>query len=136
MQVTLLLCDAAQVSNGKLFVLGGGWNMVQAETPANIALAILFAVPWDQTNKQIAMEAKLMSADGEPVAINGQTVEAQGQFEVGRPPGIKPGTDMNAPLAIPFNGVALPAGGYRWEIWVDGEMSAFVPFRAMEGVVG
>jgi hypothetical protein len=134
-QVTLLLCDAAQVSNGKLFVLGGGWNMLAADTPANVALAILIAVPWDQTNKQITVEAKLMTEDGEPVRVNGQVVEALGQMEVGRPAGVKPGTDMNAPLAIPFNGLALPVGGYRWEIWVDQEMSAFAPFRSMQGGV-
>jgi hypothetical protein len=135
-QVTLLLCDAAQVSNGKLFVLGGGWNMIAANTPANLALALLFAVPWDQTNKQINVEAKLMTADGEPFRIGDQAVEAMGQMEVGRPPGVKPGTDMNAPLAIPFNGIVVPPGGYRWEIWVDNEMSAFAPFRAIEGAIG
>lgn len=133
MNVTLLLCDAAEVSGGKLYVLGGGWSLLAAEQPVNTALAILLAVPWDQTNRKILFAARLMTDDGDPVELEGQPVAASGILEVGRPPGIKPGTDLNTPVALKFNAIVLPAGGYRWEVEVDGDLAATAAFRAIEG---
>ncbi|MEA2362591.1 MAG: hypothetical protein QOD71_1736 [Thermoleophilaceae bacterium] len=131
MEVTLLLCDAAQEANGKLYVLGGGWKSVLPDTPFNMALAILIEVPWDQTNRKIKLTSVLMTDDGDPVeAPSGGVIEAAGDLEVGRPPGIKPGTGINVPIALSFNGVSLPAGGYRWEVHIDETMIASAPFRA------
>jgi hypothetical protein len=42
--------------------------------------------------------------------------------------------DLNVPIALKFNGIALTAGGYRWEVFVDGEQRAIAPFRVLEGV--
>jgi hypothetical protein len=135
LRVTLLLCDAAEEVGGKLYVLGGGWALLQApDTPLNMALAILIAVPWDQANEEHDVEAVLVTDDGERVQIEAQEVSASGQFEAGRPPGLKPGMDLNVPIALKFNGIALMAGGYRWEVFVDGEQRAIAPFRVLEGV--
>jgi hypothetical protein len=132
-RVTLLLCDAAEEVGGKLYVLGGGWSLLQApDTPLNMALAILIAVPWDQANEQHDVEAVLVTDDGERVEIEAQEISASGQFEAGRPPGLKPGMDLNVPIALKFNGIALSTGGYRWEVFVDGEQSAIAPFRVLE----
>ena len=133
MEVTLLLCDAAENVGGKLYILGGGWSQVTADAPFNMALAVLVAVPWDRTNHGIQVAAKLMTEDGEPVVIGEDPVGATGTFEIGRPPGTKPGTQFNAPLVLRFNGVALAAGGYRWEFDVDGTQMATAPFRAIQG---
>src|SRR5688572_18666622 len=45
MKVTMLLCDAAQVVDGKLYLLGGGWSFVGPD-PAPMAIAIKIDVPW------------------------------------------------------------------------------------------
>jgi hypothetical protein len=91
LRVTLLLCDAAEEVGGKLYILGGGWALLQApDTPLNMALAILIAVPWDQANEEHDVEAVLVTDDGERVQIEAQEVSASGQFEAGRPPGLKP----------------------------------------------
>jgi hypothetical protein len=129
-EVTLLLCDAAQESGGKLYVLGGGWSGVKANIPATMALAVLLEIPWDMTNHRMGVEAVLMTADGQPAEVEGQPVHSAGEIEVGRPPGVKPGTSFNAPLAFTFNGVSLDSGAYRWEFHVDGTLMATAPFRA------
>src|SRR6185295_11764518 len=50
-KVTMLLADFAQVSDGKLTVVGGGWSLTGPEmTPFGIAL--LVQVPWDQANRR------------------------------------------------------------------------------------
>lgn len=130
MEVTLLLCDAADEANGKLYVMGAGWTTVVPDQPVPMALALLVAVPWDQANQRFNLTAKLMTADGEQVQVEGQDVTAGGDLEVGRPAGIKPGTPLNLPLALKFQGVSLPPGGYRWEVHIDGTLMASAPFRA------
>ncbi len=41
----MMLCDAAAVADGKLYVHGGGWTHLWApDTPTNMALAVLIAV--------------------------------------------------------------------------------------------
>lgn len=45
----MLLCDAADSVNGKLYILGAGWSqLLFPDRPANMSLAIKIAVPWDQ----------------------------------------------------------------------------------------
>jgi hypothetical protein len=133
LEVTLLLCDAAQEAGGKLHVIGGGWSIIQTpNSPVNMALAVLLAVEWNEANDPFQIEAKLMTDDGDLVEVDGQPVLASGQLEVGRPPGLKRGMALNTPLAFTFNGVALPPGGYRWELLVNGQQKATAPFRVMQ----
>jgi hypothetical protein len=130
MEVTMMLCDAAAVADGKLYIHGGGWTHLWApNTPANMALAILIAIPWDRTNQRNTVRAALINDDGEPVEVEGQEVFAEGQVEVGRPAGLKAGSTLNVPLTLSFNGLSLDAGGYVWELRIDGDEKARVPFR-------
>lgn len=132
MRVTLLLCDAAQEAQGKLFVLGGGWSELRRpDQPVNMALAIVVSVPWDQANTPLNIAAKLMTADGEQVELEGEPIEAVAQAEVGRPPGTKPGTDLDIALAPSFMGIVLPSGLYRWELFVNDQQEAVAPFRVI-----
>jgi hypothetical protein len=125
MDATMLLCDAAQESQGKLHILGAGWSHLHAPSP--MALAIKLTVPWDQTNQPFGVRAKLVTNDGEPVDPSGGEagpVEVTGEFEVGRPPGIKPGSSINLPFAWSFSPLALEPGGYVWELEVNGSVLA------------
>ncbi len=134
MQVTLILCDAAQEMGGKLYVLGGGWSQLhRANVPTPMSLAIMIKVPWDQANEKHEFEAVLMDADGERVQFEGNEIMAAGEFETGRPAGLKRGTDLDVPAVLSFNGLALPVGGYRWEVFVDGAQMAVAPFQVNDG---
>jgi len=134
MNVTMLLCDAAAESGGKLFVLGGGWSIVRVpRVPTPMALAIKMAIPWDQTNSPHPIAARLITADGEAVEIDGTVVQVEGKVEVGRPPGLKPGTPIDTPIVLNFGALALEPGGYVWELQVDGEPVAREPFRVLGG---
>jgi hypothetical protein len=136
MDVTLLLCDSAEALNGKLYVMGGGWNMLYSSgTPVRLALAILIAVPWDETNQRSALRIELVTSDGEQVSNNGQEVSATAEFDVGRPPGVKPGSTINAPLAINFDGLILDEGGYEFVVKLGDAIAARRPFQVMRGAV-
>ncbi len=107
--VDMLLCDSAQVSGGKLFILGGGLSVVGPK-PQPLALALQITVPWDQANVQHVWKIQLFNEDGHPVTINEKQVVIQGKFEAGRPPGMRPGSPLGVSLAISLTPLPLPAG--------------------------
>lgn len=134
MKVTALLCDAAQVApDGKLYILGGGWAISWApDQPLKMSLAIMVAVPWTGANQIHNLEVDLLTADNDPVLApdgSGEPVKAGGELEMGRPPGMKPGSDLNACIAIPFDGLVLSASDYVWIIQINGREEARIPFR-------
>jgi hypothetical protein len=131
MHVVMLLCDSAQAANGKLFVLGGGWNQCIGANPISMGLAIKLGVPWNEANQPHHIEARLITEDGVPAPVDGQTLHFDGDFEVGRPPGVKPGTDLNIPIAVNFAPVLLVSGGYRWELLIDGTVMASESFNVV-----
>lgn len=137
MDATMLLCDAAEEVNGKLYIIGGGWSVLWIPyAPTNMAVAVKLSVPWDQTNRPHDVGIALMTDDGEVVDLGSGPVGGGGQIEVGRPAGVKPGTALDVPFVVKFNGLALPPGGYRWELEIDGSMIGTVPFRVMTGLPG
>lgn len=131
-EATVLLADAAQATGGKLFVLGGGWTRLKPNSPTTMALAVVVHMPYDQTNRTIHFSLSLKDDDGQPVSLEGGPIAGKGQFEAGRPPGIKPGERSNFPLALTFHGIALGPNGYVWEFEVEGDVVARCPFRVVE----
>ena len=126
----MLLCDASEAVNGKLYIMGGGWDHIWApDTPVGVSVAVLVAVPWDQTNKKHQLDLALLTADGEPVEIEGTVVQGTGNFETGRPAGLKAGTAISLPMTFRFDGLALAEGGYVFELSIDGTVLARAPFR-------
>src|SRR5213078_2286630 len=63
LRATLLLADAAQAVEGKLYVLGGGWS-VTGPQPVPMAIALKIDVPWDQANTRHSWRLELLDADG------------------------------------------------------------------------
>jgi hypothetical protein len=121
----MMLCDHAQVAGGKLFISGGGWSATDTPTAAT-AIALIISVPWDRTNSKIQFALTLIDQDGRPVSQMGPLgmapVRVEGQFEVGRPAGIKPGTAIDVPLAFNVQSMVLdPDARYTWELTLDGE---------------
>src|SRR5215213_3704668 len=100
----MMLADAAQAVEGKLYILGGGWSVTGPE-PAASAIAAYIQVPWDRTNVEHRFAFELMDSDGHPVAAetsegDEEPVTIEGAIEVGRPVGVTPGTPIDVPLAI------------------------------------
>jgi hypothetical protein len=128
-EVTLLLCDFAQSVGGKLYVMGGGWSQAPAAQPLNMGLAVKMAVPWDRANDPIRVQTELVTEDGQPVDLGEGPIQSQGEIELGRPPGLRRGTPLDATLAFNLSGISLTPGGYVWQFRVDDEVRARAPFR-------
>jgi len=124
----MLLADSAQAVGGKLYILGGGWNITGPEaTPSAIAMHI--EVPWDLTNIRHHWRLELVDSDGEAVEIPGplgpQPVVLEADFEAGRPPGIRPGVGLGLPFAINLGPLPLePDNRYEWRLTINGEPDA------------
>ncbi len=124
MEATLLLCDSAQVSGDKLFILGGV-VVHRARDPA-YGFAILVQIDWNESNQEHQFRVELQDSDGHPVLVgeDQETVAVEGAIEVGRPPGHPIGTPLNVPLSMNFGPLPLAGGNrYVWSLTVDGDPS-------------
>lgn len=125
MKLTLLLADFAEVLNGKLYVMGGGWTET-GPAPAPSALAAIVEVGWDETNREHRLLFELVDSDNHAVMVptpKGQEpLRIEAQFNVGRPPQAKPGSSFNLPFAVNIGPLPLQPGKvYVWRCRIDDE---------------
>jgi len=114
MRAKFLLADSAEVREGLLFVLGGGWVQT-GPAPQMFALAGIIQVEWGEANTRHLADFTIIEQDGPPLMIPMPTGEPQPfrivtQFEVGRPPGSLPGTSFNLPIALPILPIPWTSG--------------------------
>lgn len=131
-QATVLLCDAAESVNGKLYILGAGWSQVLANNPTNMVLAVKLVIPWNRANEAITVRASLVDEDREEAVDLGQgPVMAEAGIEMGRPPGLRQGTPLDASFVLPFPGLSLPSGGYVWKVEINNTEKSRIPIQAL-----
>lgn len=123
-----LLVDSAQVANGKLFILGGGWarlTTTQVPVTRTFETAIRVVVPWTETNRPHSLELQVENEDGR--ALLETPVKAE--IRVGRPAQLKDGTDQVVPLALRIGPVTLEREGrYALILRYEGEETARTAF--------
>jgi hypothetical protein len=128
----LLVCDYAEIVNGKLYLMGGGWDRYDArEVPTNFRLAVAAGVRigWEETNVLNPVRIIIEDDDGKELA------RIDGTMQVGRPANLPPGSTQLSQIAANLPLRAEAFGGYRVRMVAgDGERSveATVPFRVYE----
>lgn len=134
MRVTVLLADSASAVEGKLYILGGGWTHIPLGIP--MALAIKVDVPWDQANRQHQLRIELVDTDGQPLPIaKDQPLIIEVPWEIGRPPGLAPGSPLPSVFAFNFGPLPLqPNTRYLWRITINGHGNDdwVVPFSTLQ----
>ena len=125
----LTVANHAEAINGLLYLSGAGWTDLRRPIPGDgpvppthMGVGVAIQVPWAETNYQHSVGLRIESADG---AI---LLQVQGQFEIGRPPGLAPGSDLRTVLAFTSDIVFPTAGIYRVVATVA-EDSRSVTFR-------
>lgn len=124
MRARILLADSAEVREGLLFLLGGGWSEV-GPGPQPFAIAGIVDVEWDETNSRHLIEFVLEDEDGSPLLVptpaGNQPFKLASGFEVGRPPGAIKGRSFNMPIAIPILPIPwTPGRRYVLKVSLDG----------------
>jgi hypothetical protein len=115
----LFLADQAESVNGKVYVLGGGWNVLRFSSLPHrwsFRIALGVDVPWDQTNQRHTLEVTIEEPDG---GVIGEGFTAE--FESGRPPGSIPGQDQRMVMAIHATPTLESIGPHAAVVRSDGE---------------
>lgn len=119
-ELQVILADYAVTHDGKVMMAGAGWSMVGAG-PFSSALAFMAKVPWDMADRRITITAELVDEDGRSVLVNGAALSLEIAFEVRRPEGVKPGSDIDQNVAVQIPPINLePGRTYEWRVSVDG----------------
>jgi hypothetical protein len=126
------LADSVVGVQGKLYVLGAGWNRITAALfPARhdrIAIGLLVRLPAGADRRARRFELRVVGPADEPLALGsgpqGPIDSISGEFTAGGP------EEQVVPLALNLNGLALPRpGDYRVEVSVEGRLAKALPFR-------
>jgi len=131
----ILLCDYAEEVNGKLYIQGGGISRVfKTPNPLDLSIAAKLFVPWNDANHPQSLSLTLLTEDGQVVSQGEPSTEVSmgGQIEVGRPVGIRQGSDLDVPVVFRVRDLRLEVGRYRWELIVNKELVADVTFDVVQ----
>jgi hypothetical protein len=126
---TAMLADAASVEDGKLFVHGGAWDVIDVHnTPAvhpTLALVLVFRIPYDEALADIPIVIELLDEDDQPAGPR-----MEGAINAGHPPRTRRGTPNFYPLQLTFNMLEFGhEGGYRFKVTSGDRELASVPFQ-------
>jgi hypothetical protein len=121
----MMLCDAAQVAEGKLYILGGGWSLTGPD-PVPSAIAMKIEVDWHEAEVPHHWELFLEDADGRPFMVDtpdgASPVEVRGEFHVERPAALLVGTPIDVALVVNLGPLPLDEGGrFIWRLTIDGD---------------
>jgi hypothetical protein len=115
----LILADHSEALNGKIYAMGGGWNVLRfPQLPHEWGFALAFGldVPWDETNRRYGLTMHLEEPDGEVLGD-----EFSMDIEAGRPPGSIPGSDQRIVLSLRTQAAFTTAGPHAVVVKIDGE---------------
>lgn len=124
-----LLADAAQAVGGKIFVLGGGWNLFRSATfPAPVQLAVAIGLGFTSNEVGVKCPLSVVIADEAGVPI---IPEVKGQVETGQTAPDMPKTaSVKIPVAININ-LSLPHPGTYGIVVTAGSSTAQLSFEAI-----
>jgi hypothetical protein len=146
MDVEVLLADSAVSADGKLYLQGAGWNIINAPglpiRVPRIGLGLVLTVPWMETNRPHHFEVRLNDADGHVLSLgdappgveveDGKIRRLGASINVGRPPSVPEGDEQLVPFALNIDGLTFTeAGRYEFIVSVDEQDMKRLPIRVV-----
>ncbi len=125
-----ILCDGVQVHDGKLFILGGGWDrlLVRAfPVEQTFALAIKLSVPASEAYRPMAMTLEVRDEEG---TIAGGQVHSS-MIEVSRPLGYAPHEDVPCFFPLHVGLVVRRPERLTFVLLIDGDPIARTSIRVV-----
>ena len=122
-EITLFVCDSAQVYQGKLSVLGAAWSHIPMGAPS--ALAAILEISSEQPLTKVHAVLDCVDQDGHPYCPDGTNpLVLQADIEVAKPVGVLAGAPQRFPLAFNFPPVFNKAGRFTWRLTIDQTVAA------------
>ena len=122
---SLMLANHAESVNGLLYISGGGCNVHRrmvppsgAATLSHLGLALIIEVPWHQTNVTHDLVIEFRDEDANIIA------NINSKLNMGRPPGLRPGTTQYANVGLPMDIVFPHPGDYEIVVRIEGVASS------------
>lgn len=94
----LILADHVEALNGKLYMMGGGWDTMtiqNLELPAPLSVACGVVVPYNETDEDHRLSLAVRTPDGPDIAPPLEIT-----FRTGRAPTLQRGANTHIPFAI------------------------------------
>ena len=94
----LILADAVEAMNGKLYMMGGGWSTIFVREPARpvqVSFACGVVVPWNVADDDHTLEIRVLTQDGVEI---GPLLTVG--FRTGRPANLERGAASHVPFAV------------------------------------
>jgi hypothetical protein len=117
-----LLADAVQAVDGKLYVLGGGWDtLLVGHFPVRhhtLAIGLRLRVPWSSERQQVRFDVGLQDADGTSLLPDDihHMIDISPRDSANR-------QDFGVVRSVTFNNLTFKtAGDYSFVITLDGEV--------------
>ena len=144
MRVEAFLADSVTNAEGKLYVLGAGWNLLNTQAlpfvQDRIGIGLIFRVAYAETNQIHRFEVYLVDADGHELQLarsvegsgihDGPIRRLGGQFNVGRPAVVQPGDEQLIAVAMNLDNLEFSrADAFAFKVEVDGSVVHELPFR-------
>lgn len=126
----VLLTDYSESINGKLYAMGGGWNVLRLpELPQDwgFSIALGIDVAWEETNRMHELNVSVQDPDGVEL---GEGLSAN--FETGRPPGIPTGQEQRLVMSIGTTATFSTPGPHAAVVLVNDEELGRARFYVME----
>lgn len=127
MRASIVLCDFAEQEQpgGKVHMLGAGWSLT-GPAPAPHAVVAFIKVAWTEANEKHKFVLRLTDSDGRVVTMTEtsvpQPLEFSGVLEVGRPPGLPSGSEIDVNFMVGVQPLQLiPGQRYSWRLEVSNE---------------
>lgn len=125
MNLNLILADYVRIADGKLDVLGGGWETIQVVEGfiGPHALGILVEIPFHELETHHTMNIRLLTnenalvfgVDGEPIFV------ANVEFWADKHHEIRPGYSATAKMPLPIPQLPLSAGRYKYQVEINNQ---------------
>ena len=129
---TALLCDSAQVQGGKLFVLGGGFDTISAQSfpviHRSLTVAMVAQIEPDERHSDLVVELQLIDANG-----NDLDVRAKGRLIINTPTTLPTDLPSSVPIVSPFYNIQFPdPESYAFVITLDDIELTRIDFRVVQ----
>jgi hypothetical protein len=125
-----ILADAVQAVSGKLYVLGGGWDILTLTSfPSrhpSLAIGIRVRVPWSGADEALRIGVDLQDEDGKGLLPGSELVH---EVTVHRPAGLPQGSDIGLVRSFTFNNLLFEGpGAFSFVISINGEVASRLRF--------
>ncbi len=130
------LSDHATVPpDGKIYIHGGGVHQLYvAQIPGplrTLFLVVRLSIPWHMLGEPHTVKIRALDLDRKPVGPNDPLITTP--FELGRPPGHRPGDESAINICAELNGLTIQEPmTMRFHLLVDDQTIGSLPLKVVQ----